>query len=152
MAFEFKYQRRVEFADTDMAGIMHFPRFFDFMEATEHAFFRSLGFSIVTSLNGRSYGWPRLNAECQYKRPLRFEDEVEIQLLVRDKKAKVITYEFIFRKLNAEPVEVVAIGSLTVICVTVDLETGAMKSTDIPAEINRRIEAAPCKTLETVKT
>ena len=48
MAYEFKAIRRVEFADTDMAGIMHYSNFFRFMETAEHAFFRSLGLSIVT--------------------------------------------------------------------------------------------------------
>ena len=33
--------------DTDMAGIVHFSNFFRYMERVEHAFFRSLGFSIV---------------------------------------------------------------------------------------------------------
>ena len=37
------YKRRVEFAETDMAGQVHFSNFFRYMEAAEHAFFRSLG-------------------------------------------------------------------------------------------------------------
>jgi YbgC/YbaW family acyl-CoA thioester hydrolase len=43
---------RVEFTDTDMAGIVHFSSFFRYMEVTEHAFFRSLGFSIVMQHEG----------------------------------------------------------------------------------------------------
>ena len=39
----FTTTRRVEFGDTDMAGIMHFANFFRFMERTEHAFLRTLG-------------------------------------------------------------------------------------------------------------
>ena len=48
MPYEFKMIHRVEFADTDMAGIIHFASYFRYMEVTEHAFFRSLGFSIYT--------------------------------------------------------------------------------------------------------
>jgi len=44
MAYEFKVVRRVEFSDTDMAGIVHYSNFFRYMETAEHAFFRSLGF------------------------------------------------------------------------------------------------------------
>jgi acyl-CoA thioester hydrolase len=33
MAFEFKLTRRVEFAETDMAGIVHFSNFFRYMES-----------------------------------------------------------------------------------------------------------------------
>src|SRR3954454_25408688 len=36
MPTPFKISRLVEFADTDMAGIMHFSAFFRFMEAAEH--------------------------------------------------------------------------------------------------------------------
>ena len=43
MAYEFRIVQEVEFYHTDMAGIMHYSNFFRFMEAAEHAFFRSLG-------------------------------------------------------------------------------------------------------------
>ena len=36
----------MEFADTDMGGIVHFSRFFVFMETAEHEFLRSLGADI----------------------------------------------------------------------------------------------------------
>src|SRR5439155_10782509 len=100
MASEFKVQRRVEFSETDMAGIVHYSNFFRYMEAAEHEFFRSLGFSVVTRQVDPPVGWPRVHAECDYKHPLRFEDEVEIRLLVSQKRSKLFTYEFQFRKLN----------------------------------------------------
>src|ERR1700749_2988107 len=113
MAYEFKAIRRVEFSDTDMAGIMHYSNFFRFMETAEHAFFRSLGLSIVTKSVEPPVGWPRVRAECNYKAPLHFEDEVEIHLLVTEKKSKALSYSFHFRKLNASPPVEVARGSLT---------------------------------------
>src|ERR1041385_4891664 len=129
MAYEYKRVYRVEFADTDMAGIVHFANFFRYMEATEHAFIRSLGFSIHMQIGDHTYGWPRVRAVCEYRSPLRFEDEVEIHLQVREKKSKSLTYDFVFRKLNGEEV---ANGSLTVVCVTMDPQTGKMKATPIP--------------------
>jgi YbgC/YbaW family acyl-CoA thioester hydrolase len=146
MAYEFKVQRRVEFSDTDMAGIMHYSNFFRFMETVEHAFFRSLGFSIAprgASLKHPHVGWPRVHASCDYHRPLRFEDVVEIHLLVAEKKSKAITYEIRFRKLDACPSEEVARGRLTVVCVAYDEARGAMKATHIPSEIAAKIEVAP---------
>ena len=138
MAYEFKLTRRVEFSETDMAGIAHFSNFFRYMEAAEHAFFRSLGFSIVSE----GIGWPRVHADCDFKSPIRFEDEVEIHLLVREKREKSISYAVIFRKLNGEAREV-ARGNLTVACVARDKPGGAMKSVPIPPEIASKIEAAP---------
>ena len=47
-ASEFQTRRKIEFSDTDMAGIVHFSRFFIFMETAEHEFLRSLGTSVDT--------------------------------------------------------------------------------------------------------
>ena len=141
MAFEFKLIRRVEFSETDMAGIVHYSNFFRYMEAAEHAFFRSLGFSVVTKQVEPPVGWPRVHASCDYKRPLRFEDEVEIHLLVTAKQSKSLTYEFRFRKVNGTEPGEVARGALTVVCVT--HQRGQMKATTIPREIADKIDVAP---------
>src|SRR5579883_2178084 len=107
MACEFKAVRRVEFSDTDLAGIVHYSNFFRYMETAEHGFFRSLGYSVVTNTTNPPVGWPRVKAECTYRQPLRFEDQVEIHLLVSDIRSKALSYVFKFRKLNAtSPVEV----------------------------------------------
>jgi YbgC/YbaW family acyl-CoA thioester hydrolase len=92
MAYEFKSKRQVQFAETDMAGIAHFTNFFRYMEETEHAFYRSLGFSVDMERADKSLGlgWPRVRAECEYKHPLRFEDEFEVHLLVAEIKSKTI--------------------------------------------------------------
>ena len=79
MAFEYKVTRRVEFSDTDLAGIMHFSNYFRFMETAEHAFFRSLGYSVVLSRNGLPLCLPRVHATCDFFAPLGFEDEEPFQ-------------------------------------------------------------------------
>ena len=146
MSSEFKALRRVEFSETDMAGIVHYSNFFKYMETAEHAFFRSLGFSIISRHTDPPVGWPRVHASCDYRHPLHFEDEVEIHMLVCEKKAKSLSYLFKFRKLNGpHPVEV-ARGKLTVVCVTRDAH-GKMSSVPIPADIAGKIEVAPAEQL-----
>jgi acyl-CoA thioesterase FadM len=111
------------------------------MEAAEHAFFRSLGFSVVTKNVDPPVGWPRVRAECEFKAPLRFEDEFEVHMLVREKKSKSLSFVFRFRKLNANPQIDVARGEITVVCVT--HQRGKMSAATIPEEIAERIQAAP---------
>jgi YbgC/YbaW family acyl-CoA thioester hydrolase len=142
MSYEFKAQRRVEFSDTDMAGIMHYSNFFRFMETAEHGFYRSLGFSVVMPETDPRLGWPRVHAECDYIKPLRFEDLVEIHLLVAEKKNKALRYLFRFRRLNADPVEEVARGALTVVCVA-HRPGGTMAAVAIPHLIADKIQVAP---------
>ena len=151
MACEFRMVHRVEFADTDMAGIIHFASYFRYMEVTEHAFFRSLGFSIHTRTPEFEVGWPRVRVSCDFKRPLRFEDEVEVHLRVREKREKALTYDFIFRQVNGEPALEVARGSFTVVCVAVDPETGQMRAVPIPEAIGQQIEEAPEEECGTTK-
>jgi acyl-CoA thioester hydrolase len=146
MAYEFKAIRRVEFADTDMAGIMHYSNFFRFMETVEHGFFRSLGFSIFMDKAHPEIGWPRVHAECDYLAPLTFEDQVEIHLLVSAKKSKALSYIFNFHKLNSDAPQRVARGALTVVSVTE--RDGKMAACSIPEIIAAKIEVAPAELLQ----
>jgi YbgC/YbaW family acyl-CoA thioester hydrolase len=142
MPYEFKAHRRVEFSETDMAGIVHYSNFFRYMETAEHAFFRSIGFSIAMQHTDTPMGWPRVHASCDFRHPLRFEDVFEIRMLVAEKKSKALTYLFKFTKLNATPQVEVARGRLTVVCVTRDA-TGKMSAAPIPEFIASQVEVAP---------
>ena len=140
MPYEYKMTHRVEWTETDAAGIIHFSGYFRYMEVTEHAFFRAMGFSI--SSENSPIGWTRVHIECDFKRPVKFEDEVEVHLLVREKKEKGLTYDFIFQRVKPEPVFEVARGAVTVVCVNSD-ENGRMKAVAIPEDIASAIEVAP---------
>jgi YbgC/YbaW family acyl-CoA thioester hydrolase len=141
--FEFKLTRQVEFADTDMAGMMHFSNFFRFMEATERAFFRSLGFSIYDSGRRQAIGWPRVHAACDFRHPLRFEDLVEIHLQVMEKRQRSLVYSFTFRRLNESPSPEVARGTLVVACVSRPKGQDTLVSIPIPKSISDKIGIAP---------
>ena len=140
MPSEFKHTRRIEFAETDMAGIVHFANFFRMMETTEHEFFRSLGFSIHEHENGTTIGWPRVSASCDFSRPLRFEDVVEIHLIVAEVRSRSIRYQFIFR--NAADGAEVARGTVSTVCATVDKTTGKLDAIPIPERIRAKITAS----------
>ena len=142
MAYEFKIQRRIEFSETDMAGIVHFSNFFRYMEFAEHAFYRSLGFSAMMDDFEPPLGLPRVHAQCDYHHPLRFEQMLEIHLLVRERRPKVITYDFRFRSLQTDPPTNVARGRLTVVCVRRKPD-GTFVSTVLPEDVAAKITAAP---------
>ena len=129
-----------------MAGIMHYSNFFRFMETAEHGFYRSLGFTVANMAAHPRLGWPRVHAECDYKKPLRFEDVVEVHLLVAEKRTKAVRYVFRFRKLNEEPPVEVARGELVIVCVE-HLPGGRIVSTGIPPEIAEKLDVAPADLL-----
>jgi acyl-CoA thioester hydrolase len=141
MPCEFQITRRVEFSETDMAGIMHFSNFFRFMESAEHAFFRSLGFSVARSRRGFEVCLPRVHAECDYAAPLRFEDEVVVRLLVERKGKRSLTYQFRFCRLDGSILKEVARGRLTVASVECQAD-GVMKAVPLPKAISDKIQQA----------
>jgi YbgC/YbaW family acyl-CoA thioester hydrolase len=140
MAFEFRVTRRVEFSETDMAGIMHFSNFFRFMETAEHAFFRSLGHSVVLSRSGIQLCLPRVHASCDYKSPLFFEDEVQVHLLVARKSTRSLVYQFRFSRLNES--REVARGKLAIACAEKQSD-GSLKAVSLPDAIAQKIQEAP---------
>jgi acyl-CoA thioester hydrolase len=146
MPYEFQLTRRVEFSDTDMAGIMHFSNFFRFMEAAETAFMRSLGLSVVLSTCGLDVCLPRVHAECDYQLPLRFEDEVLIHLLVEKKATRTLTYQFRFHKMIAETQVEVARGRLIAVCAARQPD-GAMKAVPLPKAFADKLQEAPATLL-----
>ena len=131
--------RQVEFSETDMAGIMHFANFYRWMENVEHEFFRSMGLSIHTKLDGQHIGWPRLESTCKFKRPLKFEEIVIIDLSIEEITQKTVTYKFEFKKeLDGETLRV-AQGHMTTVCATVEPSTGKLAAIPIPELIRNKL-------------
>ena len=95
-------RRRVEFRDTDAAGIVHFSAFFFWMESAEHELLRAAGVHVVDRLPSDDTGesvtasWPRVSAACDYKAAIRFGDEVDIQVGIEDIGHSSITISFRF--------------------------------------------------------
>ncbi len=133
---DFHTTRRVEFCDTDMAGIVHFANFFRYMEAAEHELFRSLGLKIAGELpDGMHYGWPRVSSTCSYRSPARYEDvlEIRVSVLRRSSRSLTTTYEF---SREGQPL---ASGEMkTVFCVFPT--GGAMQSAALPPEFAEKLD------------
>lgn len=149
MSSHFSLIKRVEFAETDAAGIMHFSNFYRFMEVCEHAFLRSLGFSVhpagkQSDQGGAAadVGWPRVHASCDFKKALKFEEEVEVELVIEELRKRTISYGFYFWK-NPGDVDkriLAATGKFTVVCVSWGEEDGGMKAVEIPSSLREKLE------------
>jgi acyl-CoA thioesterase FadM len=71
-------RRRVEWIDTDAAGIYHWTTAFRLAEAAEAALHTALGIADVT------FGaTPRVHVEADFSRPLLFNEAVDVELTVR---------------------------------------------------------------------
>ncbi|NBW97399.1 MAG: acyl-CoA thioesterase [Planctomycetia bacterium] len=90
-------RRRVEFRDTDAAGIAHFSAFFFWMESAEHELLRAAGLHVFDPLpDGGTESWPRVSAACDYTSAVRFGDEVDVRVGVADLGRSSVTFAFRF--------------------------------------------------------
>jgi acyl-CoA thioester hydrolase len=136
MSTAFRSRRRVEFVDTDMAGIAHFSNFFRWMESAEVDFLHSRGLSVTMPWEGQRFGFPRVSASCDYLKPVRFEEEIEIAVTIDRIGNKSVTYVFEFT-LQGVPV---ARGKVTAVCCRVRKD-GGIESVEIPATMRERLQA-----------
>lgn len=136
---EFHARRRIEFSDTDMGGIVHFARFFVFMEWAEHEFLRSLGADpgSFQDAEGRRVAWPRVAATCEYLSPARFGDDLDIYLRVLRKGRTSLSYGFEILNRSTP----VARGKVSVVyCLIGD---AGLKPIPIPEAVADLIDEAP---------
>ncbi len=73
----FTHRGRVAFHETDAAGVVHFATYFLYAEEAETAALASLGIFSADAL--ARYGFPRVQAEAEYRRPLRFHEAYEVR-------------------------------------------------------------------------
>ncbi|GIW91518.1 MAG: 4-hydroxybenzoyl-CoA thioesterase [Pirellulaceae bacterium] len=132
----FHTTRRVEFRDTDAAGIMHFSAFFTKMEEAEHELLRSIGQSVYSrSKDGRLISWPRVAAECRYRGPAHFEDILDIAVHLERMGTSSVTFAFTFHRGD----DLIAEGRITTVCCRL-VEGSKPEPIPIPPEIREQLQ------------
>ena len=124
----FRTSFRVTWADTDAAQVVHYSNYFKFFERTEEEFYRQLGFSFMDTAK-RGLWFPRVEAFCQYKKPARFNDLLEVELTVEELKEK--SMKLVFKVFNKETTALLATGHIVI--VAADKQTG--RATKIPEDV-----------------
>ena len=130
----FKTSFRVSWAETDAAQVVHFSNYFRFFERAEEEFYRHLGFSFTDYKLTPGLWFPRVEVLCQYKKPARFNDTVEVELSIEELREKSVKYDF--KILNKESAALLANGYIVI--VAADKQTG--KATQIPSEIVEKLK------------
>lgn len=135
MSTPFITTRRVEFRDTDAAGIAHFSVFFKYMEEAEHALWRSLGLSVKQLANGETMSWPRVSVKCDYQSAVRFEDVLQIEVRIARLGSKSVTFDF---QITCEG-RLVATGQMTAVHCRFPPHAPP-QSVPIPDELRQRLQ------------
>lgn len=117
---------RVRWADSDPAGRINFPRYFEYMEDGEGELLRSRGFSYRQL--PQAYGFPRVQAECVFRKILPLDEPFTLRVTVGRLGHSSIRYEYQFFTEDDPPI-LAAEGSMTVVVVKDD------KPVEIPADL-----------------
>lgn len=128
-------QRRVEFAQTDAAGILHFSTYYLYMESAEAELFRQLGFPLLWSDKDTSSGFPRVDSQCSFLRPLVFGELVRIELSIAEISPSTIHFNFRFFKENGRRC---AEGKLVTTCAT-RLPSGKLAGQSMPDDLYKAL-------------
>jgi 4-hydroxybenzoyl-CoA thioesterase/acyl-CoA thioester hydrolase len=130
-------RRRVEFRDTDAAGIVHFSAFFVWMESAEHELLRAAGVSVVErGIDGVDCSWPRVAATCEYTAAVRFGDEVDVAVSVEAIGRTSVTYGFVFSHTGRE------VANGTIVAVRCRMPPGGRpEPVPLPPDVAARLEA-----------
>lgn len=140
--FPFHYRRRVEFADTDLAGVAHFSNLLRYAESAEHAALRAIGARLAPSEvpSPATVGWPRVHVAFDFHAPLRLDDEVDIEVVVKARGTKSVTWGLTLRRVD-DGVPGLRIASGTVVAVCLGSPTiakdGKLPTVPIPEAVAR---------------
>jgi acyl-CoA thioesterase FadM len=117
--------RRIEWIDTDAAGIYHWTTVFRLAEAAEAAMHTALGIEGTFGLA------PRVAVAANFRRPLRFNDLVAVELAVQT----IGRSSLVYRLTLTSDADLVAEGTLT-ICF-IDQATG--RAAPWPQDVRERL-------------
>jgi acyl-CoA thioester hydrolase len=82
------YRHRVLYGDTDQMGVVYYANYLRFFEGARNEWIRSLGLSYA-QIEERGIMLPVFEASIQYLKPARYDDLLDIKLVVSHTRVKV---------------------------------------------------------------
>lgn len=101
----FRSLLKIRFGDIDRAGIVYYPRFMHYFHVALEEFFADrLEMDYPTMVNDHNIGLPTVHLEADFRKPLRYGDTIEIEVVVRSIGKTAITFGYqVFRQGENEP-------------------------------------------------
>jgi acyl-CoA thioester hydrolase len=73
---------RVRYAETDKMGVVYYANYFVWFEVARADLLRTLGWS-YREMEHAGVSLPVIEAHCEYRRPARYDDDVEVRTVGR---------------------------------------------------------------------
>lgn len=121
---------RIRFGHTDPARIVYYPRFFEWFHDTFETFFEDV-FRVhyAQVLNERRVGFPAVQVACEFKKPARFGELVDLEVFLSRIGEHSATFEYRVRRDG----ELLVTASVKVVVVELD----TMRPRSFPEDVRQ---------------
>lgn len=131
----FRSLLKIRFGDIDHAGIVYYPRFLHYFHvALEEFFGQALGIDYPILIDEYRIGLPTVHLETDFRRPLRYGDQIDVEVSVLKIGKSSMTFGYRVFKPGKE--ELLIEGHNVVVCLDMD----KFKKRDIPDWLRRKLE------------
>lgn len=130
----FSREREVRFHDIDAAGIMFYPRIFEYCNDLLVDYLASEGVGVPGVLAARRWAAPLRHVEADYFRPLRFGDRIQVALCRAQVKESAVTLAYRVGRQGEE-------GAVAVVQTThVTIDPESFLRCPVPEELSRALQ------------
>ena len=131
----FRTPIKVCFADIDNAGIVYYPRFMHYFHlAMEEFFAAEIGINYADVLHKRDLSLPTIHLESDFRRRLRYGDQINMEVRVIHIGKTSITWGYRGYRINAEE-EIVVEGENVTVCV----KTNTFEKIEVPEWLRKAL-------------
>jgi len=131
----FRTPIKVCFADIDNAGIVYYPRFMHYFHlAMEEFFAAEIGINYADVLHKRDLSLPTVHLESDFRRRLRYGDQINMEVRVIHIGKTSITWGYRGYRINAEE-EIVVEGENVTVCV----KTNTFEKIEVPEWLRKAL-------------
>lgn len=130
-------RQTVRFGDVDRAGMVYYPRLLHYLHVAMETFFAEvLGIDYPRFLAEQRLGFPTVHLEADFRRPLRYGDEIEVETAIEKIGRSSVTWRYaVYRDGDREP-------AATARLVTVNMDLDAFAKRELAPPLRDRLAAA----------
>jgi 4-hydroxybenzoyl-CoA thioesterase len=129
----------VRFGDCDPAGIVYFPRFFDFFHQAMETWFSAIGAPYADVIGVRRLGFPAVHTHADFRAPTRFGEAIDVELRVAELGHTSIRFAYDVRAPGDAHPRVMG----ETVCVVMDLAPESpthRRAIPMPEDLRARVE------------
>ncbi len=126
----FMFPVRVYWEDTDASGVVYHASYLRFMERARSEWLRAIGMDQATLIREERLQFVVVEAQIRYHRPARFDDQLQVSVLVTEKGGASVTMTQEIRRGSADG-ELLVSATIRAAC----LDSESLKPRPLPVSL-----------------